>query len=177
MAKSEIWQIIQKKWPAMLKGQRVSYFDLADKLSSFIENKSIIIVSVSHFGVVVEDIEASCASLDCVLPGLFMPITKVRVEPYKVYVSRFNVNNIEIEFIEPYGKSFFEDHLKEHGQTLQHISFSVTNIEKSLQLLKSNHVELIDEIPRKGAHGKVAFANPQEFRPYYLELCEIDAGA
>jgi hypothetical protein len=175
MAKSEIWQIIQKNWPAILHGRRISYFDFAKKLSLFVESRSVVIVSVSHFGVVVEDIDASCGSLDNVFPGVFSPVSKVWVEPYKVYVARFNVNNIEIEFIEPSGKSFFEDHLKEHGQTLQHITFAVTNIEKSLQLLKDSHVELVDEIPRKGAHGKVAFANPHDFWPCYLELCEINA--
>jgi hypothetical protein len=176
MAKSEIWKIIQEKWPAKLRGQTISYFDLADKISSFLENQSVNIVAVNHFGVVVEDIDISGASLDSISPGLFKLASKVWVESYKVYVERFNVNNLEFELIEPSGKSFFADHLRDYGQTLQHISFGVTGIEKSLQFLKNNQVELIDEMPKKGAHGKVAFANPRNFRPCYLELCEINAG-
>jgi hypothetical protein len=175
MAKSEIWQVIQEKWPTTTQGQGISYFDLADKMSSFLETQPVNIVGVNHFGVVVEDIDISRSSLDSISRGLFNPAPKVWVESYKVYVGRFSVNNLELELIEPSGKSFFANHLREYGQTLQHISFGVTGIEKALQFLKQNCVELIDEMPRKGAHGKVAFANPHNFRPWYLELCEINA--
>ena len=94
------------------------------------------------------------------------------VGAYKVTVARGLIEGVELEFIEPGGDSFFLEALISHGDALQHVSYRVENIGDCLRKLHAGGVALVNEQPRAGSHGKVAFARPAEFRPTYLELTE-----
>jgi methylmalonyl-CoA/ethylmalonyl-CoA epimerase len=50
----------------------------------------------------------------------------------------------------------------------------VRNIEEALAQLKDHGIQLIDEKPRRGAHGKVAFVHPKGAHGVLIELVQHD---
>jgi methylmalonyl-CoA/ethylmalonyl-CoA epimerase len=51
----------------------------------------------------------------------------------------------------------------------------VNNIEEALAQLKDRGIQLIDEEPRQGAHGRVAFVHPKAAHGVLLELVQYDS--
>ncbi len=56
---------------------------------------------------------------------------------------------------------------------LHHIAYRVSDIRSELARLKSDGVRLIDETPRRGAHGNtIAFLHPKSTGGVLIELCQ-----
>ena len=56
---------------------------------------------------------------------------------------------------------------------LHHTAYRVADIEAALRGLKQKGVRLIDERPRKGAHGNlIAFLHPKSTAGVLVELCQ-----
>ena len=63
--------------------------------------------------------------------------------------------------------------IEKRGEGTHHIAILVDNIEKTILTLKEKQVQLIDEMPRKGAGGsKMAFIHPKSTHGVLLELYE-----
>ena len=60
---------------------------------------------------------------------------------------------------------------KKRGPGLHHVCLRVKNIDEAMADLKARGVQLIDEVPRKGAHGsRIAFIHPADFLGALVEL-------
>ena len=58
---------------------------------------------------------------------------------------------------------------------LHHIAYRVADIRSELTRLKDDGVRLIDETPRRGAHGNtIAFLHPKSTGCVLVELCQRD---
>ena len=56
---------------------------------------------------------------------------------------------------------------------MHHIAYRVTDIDAELARMREGGVRLIDETPRKGAHGNtIAFLHPKSTGGVLTELCE-----
>jgi len=56
---------------------------------------------------------------------------------------------------------------------LHHIAYRVADIRSELTRLKADGVRLIDETPRRGAHGNtIAFLHPKSTDGVLIELCQ-----
>ncbi len=79
----------------------------------------------------------------------------------------------EIELLEPVqadtGVARF---LESRGQTLHHICFNTDNILAELDRLRALGVELIDQEPRDGLAGKIAFLHPKAMHGVLVELAQ-----
>jgi methylmalonyl-CoA/ethylmalonyl-CoA epimerase len=63
--------------------------------------------------------------------------------------------------------------LVQKGSGIHHIAFTVADIESSLAFLKAKGVQLIDEVPRDGAHKtKIAFIHPKSTGGLLVELVQ-----
>jgi methylmalonyl-CoA/ethylmalonyl-CoA epimerase len=84
----------------------------------------------------------------------------------------------EIELLEPTrndtGVARF---LEQRGQTLHHICFNTDDIEAELARLKAMGVQLIDETPRDGLAGRIAFIHPKAMHGVLIELATPPAGS
>ena len=67
--------------------------------------------------------------------------------------------------------------LQSRGETLHHICFNTDDISGELARLKALDVELIDERPREGLAGQVAFIHPSAVHGVLIELAEPPADA
>ena len=85
----------------------------------------------------------------------------------------------EIELIQPVTPdSGVARFLESRGPTLHHYCFNTDNIVGELSRIKSlGDVELIDETPRQGLAGQVAFIHPKSMRGVLVELAQPPAGA
>lgn len=63
--------------------------------------------------------------------------------------------------------------LAKRGPGLHHIAYRVSDLPSVLGQLKSSGVRLIDDVPRRGAHGhRIAFVHPQSTGGVLIELVE-----
>jgi methylmalonyl-CoA epimerase len=81
--------------------------------------------------------------------------------------------NLFIELLEPTDPdSTVARFLERRGPGLHHLCFGTPDIREHLRDLKDKGVELIDESPRPGAHGEVAFLQPSAAVGVLVELLQ-----
>jgi len=130
------------------------------------------ILKIDHLGIAVKSIAQGKNFWTEVL-GLDFAGSET-VEAQKVTTAFFPVGESEIELLEstsPDGP--IARYLEKKGEGIQHVAFSVENIEAALVELKAKGIRLIDEKPRKGAGGaKIAFLHPKSTNGVLVELSE-----
>jgi methylmalonyl-CoA epimerase len=129
---------------------------------------------ISHVGIVVKSIEESSKFYTNGLGWKTEGIEEVLDQ--KVKVCFFTIGESRIELVEPTDQnSGVYKFLEERGykDTVHHIAYEVDDIEKELENLKAKGIKLIDEKPRKGAHGmKIAFIHPKSSNGVLVEICQ-----
>jgi len=129
---------------------------------------------ISHVGIVVKNIEESSKFYTNGLGWEAEGMEEVLDQ--KVKVCFFTIGESRIELVEPTDEnSGVYKFLEEKGfkDTVHHIAYEVDDIEKELENLKAKGIKLIDEKPRKGAHGmKIAFIHPKASNGVLVEICQ-----
>jgi methylmalonyl-CoA epimerase len=128
-------------------------------------------LSVHHIGVAVPSIDEAMhfygekLGLD-VVERLEMPERQLKVAFVKT-------DNLLIELLEPTDPdATVARFLERRGPGLHHLCFGTPNIVEHLRDLRDKGVDLIDETPRPGAHGEVAFLQPSAALGVLVELLE-----
>jgi methylmalonyl-CoA epimerase len=81
--------------------------------------------------------------------------------------------NMLIELLEPTDPdSTVSRFIERRGPGLHHLCFGTPDIREHLRDLRDKGVELIDEAPRPGAHGEVAFLQPAAALGVLVELLQ-----
>ena len=82
--------------------------------------------------------------------------------------------NPKIELLEPTGPDTpIGKFLNKRGPGVQQVCFRVEDINSMIDLLLENGVEMIDKIPRKGAHDSlIAFVHPKSTGGVLVELAQ-----
>ena len=63
--------------------------------------------------------------------------------------------------------------IEKRGEGIQQIAFRVENIEQTINVLLENGVQMIDKIPRIGAHGSmIAFVHPRSTGGVLVEIVQ-----
>jgi len=96
------------------------------------------------------------------------------VEDQRVRVAMLPVGESRIELLEPTDEqSPIEKFMAKRGEGIHHIALSVDNIEEALERFKAAGAQLIDSVPRRGAHNtRIAFIHPSTTHGVLLELVE-----
>ncbi len=127
---------------------------------------------ISHVGIAVKSLDASIPFYRDVL-GMEFEGTEV-VEEQKVKVAFLVIGESRIELLEPTSDdSPVAKFLEKNGEGTHHIAYQVDDLEAALADLKTKGVRLIDEKPRRGAHGAlIAFIHPKASGGVLTELCQ-----
>lgn len=127
---------------------------------------------VSHIGIAVSSIEDATPFYRDVL-GMAFEGTEVVAEQ-KVRVAFFAVGESRVELLEPTSAdSPVAKFLEKNGPGVHHVAYEVDDLEECLSALKGQGVRLIDESPRRGAHGtRIAFLHPKSSGGVLTELCQ-----
>jgi methylmalonyl-CoA epimerase len=130
-------------------------------------------VKIDHIGIVVHDIQQALAAYETALGLPLLEI--VEVPDQKVDVAFLPIGESNIELVQPLtDDTGIAKFLARRGEGIHHICIEVPDIEAALAQLKEHEVRLIDEVPRQGAHGRVAFVHPKAMHGVLVELIEHD---
>jgi methylmalonyl-CoA/ethylmalonyl-CoA epimerase len=127
---------------------------------------------IDHLGVAVDSIDEASRFYRDVL-GLACRESE-EIPDQKVRVVFFQIGEVRVELLEPTADdSPIARFLEKRGPGLHHVAYRVEDLPATLAALKSAGVQLIDETPRKGAHGmRIAFAHPKSTAGVLTEFCQ-----
>jgi methylmalonyl-CoA/ethylmalonyl-CoA epimerase len=104
----------------------------------------------------------------------FPPAHAEEVADQRVLVETFALATGYVELIQPTDpEGPIARYLEKRGEGLHHVAYRVEDLDQALRELAARGVRLIDETPRRGAHGwKVAFIHPEACAGVLTELVE-----
>jgi methylmalonyl-CoA/ethylmalonyl-CoA epimerase len=125
---------------------------------------------VAHIGIAVRSIDAALAFYRDVLgltPGA--PETADGAT-----IVGLTLGDVEIELLEPRDPDGpVAKFLAKRGPGIHHVCYRVPNLDWALERCRAAGYQLIDQVPRRGAHGRrIAFLHPQATAGILLELTE-----
>ncbi|HRW03639.1 MAG TPA: methylmalonyl-CoA epimerase [Caldilineaceae bacterium] len=127
--------------------------------------------NIDHIGIVVHNLDESLQTY-CNQLG-FTLLERVMIPEQLVEAAFLDAGNGTIELIAPTDtESGTARYLQNRGEGTHHICFAVDNIEAALAELRAQGVRLIDETPRQGVHGLVAFVHPKATHGTMIELLQ-----
>jgi methylmalonyl-CoA epimerase len=130
-------------------------------------------MKIDHIGIVVRDIQDALKVYETAL-GLSLRGV-VKVPDQGVEVAFLPIGESNIELVQPTtSDTGIARFLEKRGEGIHHVCIEVDDIEAALARLKAYGVQLIDEAPRLGAHGRVAFVHPKGAHGVLVELVEHD---
>ena len=126
---------------------------------------------IDHVGVAVKDNEAALAFFKKVFD---VPDAKIELmEDQGVRATLIEVGQTRLELLEPTSpESGVGRFIERRGEGLHHLAFNVTDISGKLQTLRTLGVDLIDQTPREGLSGTIAFVHPRSVFGILTELVE-----
>ncbi|HKI52331.1 MAG TPA: methylmalonyl-CoA epimerase [Geothermobacteraceae bacterium] len=127
---------------------------------------------INHIGIAVKNLEASMFLYRDVLGMTFEGTEEVNDQ--RVRVAFFAIGESRIELLEPTTPdSPVAKFLEKNGEGVHHVAYQVADVEAALETLRNTGVRLIDEQPRRGAHGtQIAFLHPKATGGVLTELCQ-----
>ncbi|CAN5735287.1 methylmalonyl-CoA epimerase [soil metagenome] len=130
---------------------------------------------VHHVAVVVRDLEAALGFYRDRL-GLQLELV-LTIETDGVRIAFLGVGESKIELVEPTDPSTgVARFLESRGEGFHHVCLEVADLAAELGRLAREGVELIDQQPRRGAEGPVAFIHPRSCHGVLVELIEAGGG-
>lgn len=128
---------------------------------------------IDHVGIVVRNLDDALATY-CGILG-FRLLERLDAPDHGVEIAFLDAGNGTIELLSPTDeRSGTARFLARRGEGSHHVCFVVTDIEQTLENLRARGVRLIDETPRQGIHGLVAFLHPQAGHGVMIELLQKD---
>jgi len=126
---------------------------------------------LDHVGLVVHDIDATLQTY-CNQLG-FRLLERVEIPEQKVVAAFLDAGNSTIELISPTDtESGTARFLANRGEGTHHVCYEVDDIKATLAELRKAGVRLIDETPRQGVHGLIAFIHPKAANGLMIEVLQ-----
>lgn len=126
---------------------------------------------IDHIGLVVNNLDDTLNTY-CNQLGYTL-LERVAIPEQLVEAAFLDAGNGTIELISPTdttsGTARF---LAARGEGTHHICFEVEDIVATLDELRGQGVRLVDETPRQGVHGLVAFVHPKATHGMMIELLQ-----
>ena len=127
---------------------------------------------IDHVAIVVKNLEQT---IDLYVSTLgFKQVYRETVADQGIEAVGLQAGESVIELLRPLDESSPIARYRGEAETkLHHTAYRVDDLEAELERLKSAGVRLIDERPRKGAHGNlIAFLHPKSTQGVLIELCQ-----
>nr|WP_109691223.1 methylmalonyl-CoA epimerase [Tumebacillus permanentifrigoris] len=127
---------------------------------------------IDHVAIAVHSIEAT---LPVYTGGIGLKFLHEEiVEDQQARLAFIEVGESLIELLEPTcPESPVAKFLEKKGPGIHHIAYAVPDVVEALATAKAAGYRLIDEVPRKGGHGKlIAFLHPKDTHGVLTEFCQ-----
>ena len=128
-------------------------------------------MKIDHIGIVVRDIQEALKVYEL---ALGLPLEEVvEIADQEVRVAFLPIGESNLELVQPTtDDTGIARFLEKRGEGIHHICIEVEDIQAALAQLVDHGVELIDQVPRQGAHGRVAFVHPRGAHGVLIELVQ-----
>ena len=134
-------------------------------------NQGCTVDYVDHVGVAVRDIEEALAFFQDTF-GLERPEVK-DMGDQAVRAALVEIGQTRLELLQPLGaETPVGRFLERRGEGLHHLAFNVKDVSGSLETIKSKGLEVIDQAPREGLSGLIAFIHPRSVHGVLTELVQ-----
>lgn len=131
---------------------------------------------IHHVGIVVHSADDALVFFRDIM-GLTVSEDRV-IEEQGVRGVLLAIGENEIELLQPTrDDTGVARYLETKGEILHHICFRTNDIRAELARLQSQGVDLIDESPRDGLAGEIAFIHPKAMHGVLIELAQPPSGS
>ena len=134
-------------------------------------------MKIDHIAIVVKDLDTTLALYTQTLG--FRPVYRETIADQGVEAVGLEAGDSIIELLRPLDEDSPIARFRGDADTkLHHTAYRVDDIDTALADYKAKGVRLIDEHPRRGAHGNlIAFLHPKSTGGVLIELCQRDPHA
>ena len=133
-------------------------------------------IYLDHIGIACENLDDSSSfwSLLGLIQGNDELVEEQGVTTRFFSTSDSDPSTPKIELLEPTGEDTpIGKFLSKRGPGVQQVCFRVEDIKSVISLMLSNGIQMIDTVPRKGAHGAmIAFVHPKSTGGVLVELAQ-----
>lgn len=129
---------------------------------------------IDHVGIVVADLDEAVRRLGALFGG---PPRVKELPDVGLKVAEFRAANVTVELLQYTGKDdAFARRVMGERLGLNHLSARVADVDRSLAELRAAGLQPQEGFPRQGAHGRVAFFEPDAVTGLLFEICQPDPG-
>ena len=126
---------------------------------------------IDHVGIAVNDINAALKFFGDVFQT--PPAAVEELADQGVRATLIQVGQTRLELLEPLSpESAVGRFIERRGEGLHHLALNVDDIEGKLAILAGRGIQLVDEKPREGLSGSIAFIHPRSVFGVLTELVE-----
>jgi methylmalonyl-CoA/ethylmalonyl-CoA epimerase len=107
--------------------------------------------------------------------GLGLPVIKQAVlKDQGVHAALLGIGSSAIELLEPINQTTgIARFLGKRGEGLHHLCFETQDVARDLNELRAKGITVIDEVPREGLAGRIAFLHPKSTGGVLVELLAL----
>ena len=135
------------------------------------DGKTCVVECIDHVGVAVADIEAALGFFQRVFGTPMAEVSEL--EDQGVRACLIEVGQTRLELLQPTGpETPVGRFIERRGEGLHHLAFKVKDVATGLESVKSLGLDVIDEAPREGLSGMIAFIHPRSAHGVLTELVE-----
>ena len=126
---------------------------------------------IDHIGLAVRDINAALKLFQQVFGA--PPAEVVEIADQGVRGALVQVGQTRLELLEPLAEDTAVGRfIQRRGEGLHHLALNVSDIAGKLKILEARGLRLIDQAPREGLSGTIAFIHPESVLGVLTELVE-----
>ncbi len=126
---------------------------------------------IDHVGIAVNDINAALKFFGDVFQT--PPAAVEELADQGVRATLIQVGETRLELLEPLSpESAVGRFIERRGEGLHHLALNVDDIQGKLAILAGRGIQLVDEKPREGLSGSIAFIHPRSVFGVLTELVE-----
>jgi len=134
---------------------------------------------INHIGIAVRSLDGKRELYEGLLGGRYQGEEVVEDQQVRVAFFLFGAegHEVRIELLEPTRPtSPVAKFIEKRGEGIHHLAFTVASIQERIAQVRAAGLKVIDETPRRGAHGnQIAFIHPKDTFGVLTEICEPDA--
>lgn len=124
---------------------------------------------IDHIGLMVADLDAAVERLR---PVFGDDVTRKDLPQHELRTAVFHTANLAVELLQYTGEAAFARGVMGDRLGLNHVSAQVADAEASIAALEARGFAVKDGFPADGAHGRVAFFEPDDVTGLLFEICE-----
>lgn len=125
---------------------------------------------IDHIGIIVKDLERAAQKLGV----LFGKASIKELPEVGLRVAEFRAANVTIELLQYTENAEFARRVMGSRLGLNHLSIHVENADRAIEELRRAGFVPMEGFPRQGAHGRVAFFEPDTASGLLFEVCQPD---